>query len=194
MEERGNVVEMYLFCIYEKEVMVFEMYDKLAKFITVGIWIGVSYMFMQNLFSYASNPLKLLFQNSILISLLIIPYLFSPRGFSVTDECVVIKRLVGDVKIPLEKVKEVRPLPKVTLAKLRLFGSGGLYGYFGYFYIPELGLVKMYATRLHDLVMIRCENGTYIISPKNTYSFIESCMRRTTVNGLSRFTTGCRGS
>jgi len=154
-------------------MMILKAHDNLARVITLGVWIGVSYVFIQNIFSYASDPFRLLTLNFILVSILIIPYLFSRRGFSVTDNCIIIKRVIGDIKIPLKEIVEVKQLPTITKIRLRLLGSGGLYGYFGYFYIPDLGLVKMYATRLHDLLLVRCRDGMYIISPEDTYSFIK---------------------
>lgn len=152
---------------------VLKSYDNLAKIVTVGVWAGVLYIFINNIFTYKSDPFRLLITNAILIAVLVIPYLFSPKSFLITKHRIIIKKGFGEIKIPLKDIAEVKQIPRITKIRLRLLGSTGLYGYFGYFYIPDLGLVRMYATRLHDLLLIRYKDKTYIISPENTFEFIE---------------------
>ncbi len=149
-------------------------YDRLAKFVTVAVWVGVTFIFIRNIFACRFDILKLLSLNILLVIVLIVPYLFSLRDVRVADGCIVIKRVLGKITIPFENVAKVNLLPSIGLFRVRLLGSFGLYGYFGYFYIPKLGLVRMYATRLHDLVLIECKDGRkFIVSPKDSYKFVE---------------------
>jgi len=153
---------------------MFNKYDNLAKFITVAVWIGVLYIVIRNFFVYNSY-LKLAVINSILIAVLVVPYLFSPKGILIENDRIIIRRVLGNIIIPLRDVAEIKLLPSIPTMRLRLFGSGGLYGYFGYFYLPNLGTVRIYATRRYDLVLIRCKDGrTYVISPE----FVEECCKK----------------
>lgn len=138
----------------------------------------VLHLFINNIVAYKSNLSQLIITNAILLAVLTIPYIFSPKSFLINKHHIIIKKGFGETKIPLKNVVEAKQIPCITKIRLRLLGSAGLYGYFGYFYIPDIGLVRMYATRLHDLLLIRCKNNkTYVISPENTFEFIKSIIK-----------------
>ena len=104
-------------------------------------------------------------------SILFIPYLWSPQGYIVKGRAVIVKRLIGDLKIHVEGEPERW---NWTYWGLRLFGSGGLYGYYGLFYFRKIGRVLMYATNRHNLVLLKGENARkFLLSPINTEKFIQ---------------------
>jgi hypothetical protein len=57
---------------------------------------------------------------------------------------------------------------------IRLFGSGGLFGWLGIFYSGKYGIFKMYGGAASPLVMITYGNGKKIgISPEDLDGFME---------------------
>lgn len=104
-------------------------------------------------------------------SVLILPYLWAPRGYAVERDVAIIRRVIGDLEI---NVSEQPRQWKWTWWGLRLFGSGGMYGYFGFFIFKGLGRTRMYATNRHTLVLIKDNKGRkYLVSPKEPERFIE---------------------
>ncbi|MEM2921967.1 MAG: PH domain-containing protein, partial [Candidatus Bathyarchaeia archaeon] len=105
------------------------------------------------------------------LGVLIVPYLWAPRGYSVSDRAVVVKRVIGGL--------EIHPIGEPerwgwTWWGIRLFGSGGMYGYFGLFSFKGLGRVWMHATNRHNLVLIKTRGGKEaLISPRDPDSFIK---------------------
>jgi hypothetical protein len=150
---------------------VFKAYDNLAKAMTLFVWVSTLSV---SALVYFYTQLTLL--PILLLISIAIPYLFSPRDFLITGKYLVIKKVFGEVKIPLEEIEEVKLLEKVK--GIRTFGSGGLYGYFGYFHLHEIGSVKMYAARRSKLILIRCKNKKFVISPENPEEFIVELKKR----------------
>jgi hypothetical protein len=106
-----------------------------------------------------------------LFCVLIIPLLWAPQRYLVKGNLVTVQRRVGDVRILVSREPEHW---KWTWLGLRLFGSGGLYGYFGYFYMKRIGSVRMYATNRHNMVLLVDEKGKKIlVSPNEVDRFIQ---------------------
>lgn len=69
-------------------------------------------------------------------------YAFSPRSFEISDGAFRVKRLIGDVTFPLTSLRFVRDAtPADFWGCVRLWGSGGLFGYYGLFWSKALELV-----------------------------------------------------
>ena len=104
-------------------------------------------------------------------AILFIPYLWAPQGYIVKGRSVIVKRLIGDLKIHVEGEPE---RGNSTYWGLRLFGSGGLYGYYGLFAFRKIGRVLVYATNRHNLVFFKDENARkLLLSPEKPERFIQ---------------------
>jgi len=74
-------------------------------------------------------------------------YAWSPRGYAVSNGCIVVNRLIGSARIPLDGVRQARAATKDDFRGcLRLFGNGGLFGYYGLFQTSKLGKSTWYVT------------------------------------------------
>jgi len=110
------------------------------------------------------------------VMLIIVAAIYRTR-YILTDEELVIKatRLIGGQKrIPLRTIRSVERT--VIPFGLKLFGAS-FHG--GYYYIPGLGRAFMTITNFNDGVLLKTEQGNYIITPKNPESFrktVESSM------------------
>lgn len=149
-------------------------YGKLTKYISVFtilflIGLALFFFFMGKQISYLSTFLFVLL-SAILIFL---SYAFSPLGYTVDHKEIVIQRIIKSIIIPLSTVKGVKFDPKAGgLRAVRLFGSGGLFGYYGKFRSAELGVHDRYVTDCKKSVVIYA-NKTYVISPDKPEVFVE---------------------
>lgn len=154
-------------------------FDGVVKNVTIALWILLisESVFFLYLFSVIIpfSALSLLFAlliPSISIILLVVPYLFKPKGFRLTSKELKIERLLNTVPIPYAKISNVQ-MGKWTWKAVRLGGSGGLYGYFGLFHFFGIGRVWMYATNRHKMVLIETKQGKkYGLTPENPEDFI----------------------
>jgi hypothetical protein len=145
-------------------------WDNLAKAATVGVCLLVGFVAVVLMLVVENFLLKAGFL-ALFGGILAIPILWAPRGYTIRSRTVLVKRLVGDAEIHV--VEEPR-IWNWTWWGIRLFGSGGLYGYFGYFAFRGLGRVFMHATNRRNLVLIKDVGGRkYLISPDNPQRLIQ---------------------
>jgi hypothetical protein len=106
-----------------------------------------------------------------IIMLLLLRSLYHTR-YVLTDEELIIKtsKLIGGNKtIPLKTIKSA----ETTFIPfgVRLFGAS-FHG--GYYRVPGLGSAFLAITNFHDGLLIKTENRSYIITPKNRLDFKEA--------------------
>ena len=100
-------------------------------------------------------------------------YAFSPRSYSVAGGSVVVRRLVGELRVPLEGVREARPAAGDDFSGcIRLWGNGGLFGYYGLFRTSKLGKCRWYVTDRSRAVVIVTETKTALFSPEDVSGFL----------------------
>lgn len=151
-------------------------YSRFVRAVTTAMVILMIFlsMFFLYLLIVVGDGIVILAPLPIVLALLIIPYLFSPRGYALTESGVLIRRPVGNILIPYNSIANVRIVTEKLRWGIRLWGSGGLYGFIGLFHIKNLGRVWMYVTDHSRMVLIETHKGIkYIISPDNPTAFIE---------------------
>lgn len=109
----------------------------------------------------------------LLLIIAILPYLWAPKAYLIKDHAIIVERPIGSFKVKyIETPEKLKSLGKLGF---RLWASGGLYGYFGLFYIRGKGNVWVYATHKDRLLFIKSSNGKkYIISPYQRDEFLKN--------------------
>jgi len=106
---------------------------------------------------------------------LALAYAYSPRSYVVSGSSLLIKRLIGSVRVPLEGVRELRTGTADDFRGcIRLWGSGGLFGYYGWFRTARLGKCRWYVTNRRDCVILATDEGTVVLSPSDVGGFLAS--------------------
>ncbi|MBR2359416.1 MAG: hypothetical protein IKA75_03240 [Bacteroidaceae bacterium] len=101
----------------------------------------------------------------ILISAVAIGVAYMPKKLKICEEKVILVRLFNQLEIPKSEIVEVKRITKFdTDGSMRIFGSGGFFGYLGSFRNEKLGNYVMYATELNNLILICTKNKKYIFS------------------------------
>ena len=83
--------------------------------------------------------------------------LYMPMSISVDDANLNINRLLRIKSIPLKEIKSVKLCPP-TMAEKRICGSGGWFGYWGWFSEPSIGKYFAYYGKASDCFLIELKN------------------------------------
>ncbi|GIV34245.1 MAG: hypothetical protein KatS3mg031_1780 [Chitinophagales bacterium] len=150
--------------------------DSTAKMITAGViilflvlvWISIT-----SLIQAKGEPLALLIHGGTIagvIAILVGSWLFAPQSYVLAENELVINRPVRKVHIPLSNIIQIRKLhDREGKWPIRTFGVGGLFGYFGKYYLPSIGHATFYATqRKNKILIITNQNKKIIITPDDS--------------------------
>jgi len=111
----------------------------------------------------------------LLLVILAVVYLFSPQAYAVEPGELIIQRPGTDVAIPLKTIEriEVGGGWQVFRGALRLFASGGAFGFYGSFWSSTLKNFTAYATRMDKVVVLyRTTGGPIVVSPDEIEAFV----------------------
>lgn len=110
----------------------------------------------------------------ILLATVIVGVGYMPIRLKINDEKITVIRLFGPLKIPQSEIVEIKRIGKSEINNsIRIFGSGGLFGYLGRFKNDRFGSYTMYATELNNLIFIRTSNKKYVFSCSRSKELIE---------------------
>jgi hypothetical protein len=102
-------------------------------------------------------------------------YAWSPRGYTVSERSIFVKRLIGNARIPLDGIREARAAaPDDFRGCIRLFGDGGLFGYYGLFRTSNLGKSTWYVTNRGNAVVVIAGAKTSLLSPDDKDGFLSA--------------------
>lgn len=123
------------------------------------------------------NPLA--FVPAVILSVTI---LFAPLGFTVDPVGIIVHRLGPNIYIRHEEIAAIQRIEAVQIGLgIRVFGSGGFFGFFGSFYSRRLGRFRGCITNRRDLVLIELQDGTkLVLSPYPADAFVECAQRART--------------
>ncbi len=104
---------------------------------------------------------------------------YMPIRLTIGNDKIILHRLFGAINIPIKDIIAIKAITSSETAfSIRIFGSGGLFGYLGKFKNKKLGYYTMYATDINELILIRTDRKTYVFSCRNRDKFIESVKLR----------------
>ncbi len=106
-----------------------------------------------------------------LLVVALVTYGLSPRGFSLSPDGLRIHRPLGAIILPFGRVRSARRAQPRELCGLRTFGSGGMFGFFGWFWSRKLGHYRAYVTHRQDMVLVEAERP-YLLSPERPDDFL----------------------
>ena len=102
-----------------------------------------------------------------------VSYAYSPRGYEVAERSIIVRRLIGPVRIPLEDIRELRATTADDFRGcIRLWGNGGLFGYYGLFRTSKLGKCTWYVTNRANAVVLITASKTVVLSPDDVEGFL----------------------
>jgi hypothetical protein len=132
------------------------------------ITIGVAILFVMIIavqFSHWESSGAVKYFLVVLLSLIyFMAYLYMPLDYKISNEELIIHRLVKSIHIPRNNIVSAESVDKEMISwSLRTMGVGGLFGYYGRFMNYRIGNMIWYATRKDRAVLIRTVNDEKII-------------------------------
>ena len=101
----------------------------------------------------------------IFILLAIWVLLTMPRYLIIQNGLLIITHPIGSTVIEKSQVVKIEAIERSDLrGSLRLFGSGGFFGWFGIFRNSKFGVYRIYCGQLENLYHIKTLTKSYIIS------------------------------
>ena len=102
---------------------------------------------------------------------------YAPLSISVDNDELNVNRCWKAKTIPLSDIESVQLCPP-TMAERRLCGSGGWFGYWGWFSEPSIGKYFAYYGKASDCFLVKLKNGRqYILgceNPKDMIAYLSS--------------------
>src|SRR5690606_27811550 len=103
---------------------------------------------------------------------LLLSALFMVKGYVLTDDQIVVKRLGWMTRLPLDGLKSVAGDQEAMDRSLKLFGSGGVLSYTGLFWNRKIGRYRAFATDPSRSVVLSYPNRKIVITPDDPQRFI----------------------
>ncbi|PWK28575.1 PH (Pleckstrin Homology) domain-containing protein [Arcicella aurantiaca] len=109
-----------------------------------------------------------------IIIICLIAYAYRPNNYSVSDDKLLIHRLIGDVEIKRRDIQSVEMIDESKVRNsIRTFGSGGFFGSYGKFWNSTLGKMTWYVTRKDNFVLvITTEEEKILLTPDEPEAFV----------------------
>ncbi len=139
-------------------------YDSMAKTVSVivAITLALVAILTRNVFVAGLGT-----------ALVLLTFAWSPRGYTVEGQTLLVHRLIGTARIPLQEIRELRAGTADDFqGAIRLFGNGGLFGYYGLFQTTKLGKSTWYVTNRDRAVVIVTSAKTVVVSPDDVEGFL----------------------
>lgn len=135
----------------------------------IPIWTDLSKDAAANQWIIFGMPLLFIF-------ILITAYFFSVKFYSIENESLIIHRAFDKVAYNLNEIQATKQLADDSLNKtLRLFGSGGLFGYYGVFSNNTLKKFTLYGTQTKNYILIELKSGKKIVlTPDEPEAMLEA--------------------
>lgn len=146
-------------------------YDNLVKIIS-NIGVIISLLVLFNIFHTGlnSNTMGL----GLIVPIVLSAWLFHPLGYVLDEECLHIRRPIGNLRIPYKDIENIGYISKEELGNCaRLFACGGLFGYFGTYISNKFGKINMWCTNKDGMIfIIQNDEKITLISPSDSDLFI----------------------
>jgi hypothetical protein len=140
--------------------------------LTIFLLITTSYL----LYQLVNKPIE--FNNGFWVILLVdfvffITWGFHPSAYIVTTNAIEIIRPFKSIKIRKEEIESISDIDTNQIGLgLRTFGSGGLFGYFGWYSSKKIGRHLRYTTNSNHLALIKLKSGLKILISPSSSSFV----------------------
>jgi len=126
---------------------------------------------------FMSNPLILVLTICSIGFILLIPFLFSPRGYMISTEGIVILLRTYKKSIPKTQIRSIE-IVEYTQPGVGLTWVTGLFGYAGLFALKDGSTAQVYATRWDRMVRVNIISGDpYLLSPAEPETFLETAKK-----------------
>jgi len=177
-------------------------YDRLVIIATIIVILFLAVMSYLILRNHPRDNYEIALLALLLISFISLPivtFLFSPRGYIITEEEIKITRSVKSISIKLVDIIDISiPDEKLMKNSGKAGGTGGIFGHYGNYYNKNFGGdMTWYATQLKKFVIIKAKKTksdysspnskkikVIVLTPDNNLDFFEDLKARLNTQNL----------
>lgn len=98
--------------------------------------------------------------------------LFMVRGYVLTSEALLIRRLIWTNRFELSQFLSATVDANAVNGAIRIFGNGGFFAFTGMYRNSQLGIFRAYATDTKRAVVLRFSGKTLVITPDDPPKFV----------------------
>ena len=136
----------------------------------IGLLILVGLFFYEYLHGYHWQTYIL---GAIILLLCTSAIIYMPMSISVDDKYMSVNRSLWSKRIPLNEIASLA-LCSPTMGERRICGSGGWFGYWGWFSERDLGRYFAYYGKASDCFFVTLKNGRkYMLGCKDPQSIVD---------------------
>lgn len=152
-------------------------FDNTTKIISAVIMLIPIVLFITPIILIKDGNIIPILTSIFLIITFIIAWILHPTSYEIINEQLLIHRPVSPIKINLSDIIRMEKTERGF--SMRLFGSGGLFGYYGIFSSGKHGKHYRYTGNNKDLVLIICKSKKYLLSiyDENFYSQLSKSIK-----------------
>lgn len=126
------------------------------------------------------SPVFVLWLLALIPPLILLPSLFFMiRGYAISGDTLLVRRLGWNTRIPLAGLAQVSHEPDAMKGSIRLLGNGGLFSFTGLYRNRDLKMYRAYVTDLNRCVVLRFPGRTVVVSPESPERFVSAVSDRT---------------
>jgi hypothetical protein len=149
--------------------------DNLAKLVTMVVSIIFAIIIVVQ-FSLINDEVQFvpIFTTTLFLFIYFGTFFFRPVSYILTPDQLIIHRPLSNIKILRTDIKTVEHIDKNDLKwSIRIFGVGGLFGYWGKFRNKKMGSMTWYATRRNNVVLVTTiHQKKIILTPNEPEKFV----------------------
>lgn len=108
----------------------------------------------------------------IIVLLVCLPFVI--RGYVVTNEGILIRRLWWNTVLPRDTLVSAEVAPNAMSKSIRTCGNGGLFSFTGFYWNKQIGHYKAYVNDLNRTVVVRTKKRTAVLSPDDPKAFVDA--------------------
>lgn len=99
-------------------------------------------------------------------------FLFVIRGYAITPDAILVRRLFWTTRLPRSGLISARAEPNAMSRSFRMFGNGGLFAFSGWYRSTALGSYRAFVTDPQQTVVLRYPKHNVVISPSAPDAFV----------------------
>ncbi|RLF22389.1 MAG: hypothetical protein DRN15_09160 [Thermoprotei archaeon] len=154
-------------------------YDSLVKAITVAYLLLIA--LVATILLVVRAPFYVVVITLVIFTAMAIAaFALSPRAFVLSEEGLLICLNVKKICLKYQDIVSARYAPQAwSWVKIRLCGSGGLFGFYGLFLLKNLGRAWLFVTNRRNIILVETRSGKkFLISPEDPRKFMIELMKR----------------
>jgi len=109
---------------------------------------------------------------------ILLPLIFSPADYEITEKNLVIHRLIKNIKIDRSGISSVFPAENNFDRGRSILGSRGFFGWYGTFRSASLGKYRLCGRKRENYVIVLSKSGNYVFTPDDKDAFVSALLNR----------------